>query len=381
MRSRTSSHPRGHGRKATTCSRSARSSRARTCSASHRRSTGSCASSARAAGAASTPPANVTWRENVTDEELAALYRGARCLVYASLYEGFGIPVAEALACGCPVVTSAGSPMAELAGDDAALVDPEDVESIRDGIARAQRPAARRGPSWAAGGGADAVRLRGARVIVVDADVLGRNRTGEETYVLNLLRQLPFVAPDLHVRRRHAAPRPRAGGRRADRAARTVPGGANGLGPAPAPTPSASRRGALPARAAARLERPERADAARPALRARSERDGLRGSHHVQDGRPALGAARDARARRLRADEARCDRALRPRPGDDHRHAARRRSRVHAGRRPRGRVPALRRGGAGAQGPAGRAGRGAGRRPAARRRRAREGAGARAGAA
>jgi alpha-1,3-rhamnosyl/mannosyltransferase len=96
-----------------------------------------------------TPPPNVTWREHVTDEELAALYRGARCLVYASLYEGFGIPVAEALACGCPVVTSVGSPMAELAGDDAALVDPEDVESIRDGIARAPRPAARRGPSWA----------------------------------------------------------------------------------------------------------------------------------------------------------------------------------------------------------------------------------------
>jgi glycosyltransferase involved in cell wall biosynthesis len=85
----------------------------------------------------------------VTDDDLAALYRGARCLVYASLYEGFGIPVAEALACGCPVVTSLGSPMAELAGGDAALVDPLDVESIRDGIARAVRAAARRGPSWA----------------------------------------------------------------------------------------------------------------------------------------------------------------------------------------------------------------------------------------
>jgi glycosyltransferase involved in cell wall biosynthesis len=58
------------------------------------------------------PPANVSWLGEVTDEELAALYRGARCLVYASLYEGFGIPVAEALACGCPVVTSRHSPMA-----------------------------------------------------------------------------------------------------------------------------------------------------------------------------------------------------------------------------------------------------------------------------
>lgn len=94
------------------------------------------------------PPANVTWLGEVSDEELASLYRGARCLVYASLYEGFGIPVAEALACGCPVVTSEGSPMADYAGDDAVTVDPYDVASIRDGIARAFRPAPRRGASW-----------------------------------------------------------------------------------------------------------------------------------------------------------------------------------------------------------------------------------------
>jgi glycosyltransferase involved in cell wall biosynthesis len=46
------------------------------------------------------PPPNVRWLGEVSDEELARLYRGARCLVYASLYEGFGLPVAEALACG-----------------------------------------------------------------------------------------------------------------------------------------------------------------------------------------------------------------------------------------------------------------------------------------
>jgi glycosyltransferase involved in cell wall biosynthesis len=83
------------------------------------------------------PPPNVRWLGDVADEELAALYRGARCLVYASLYEGFGIPVAEALACRCPVVTSRGSAMEEIA-PDAVLVDPLDVESIRDGIARAR---------------------------------------------------------------------------------------------------------------------------------------------------------------------------------------------------------------------------------------------------
>jgi glycosyltransferase involved in cell wall biosynthesis len=95
------------------------------------------------------PPANVTWLGDVTDEELASLYRGARCLIYASLYEGFGIPVAEALACGCAIVTSVGSPMAEIAGGDAALVDPTDVDSIREGIARAVKPAPRVVARWA----------------------------------------------------------------------------------------------------------------------------------------------------------------------------------------------------------------------------------------
>jgi glycosyltransferase involved in cell wall biosynthesis len=94
------------------------------------------------------PPAAVTWLGDVSDEELAALYRGARCLVYASLYEGFGIPVAEALACGCPIVTSLDSPMAEIAGADATYVDPTDVESIREGIARAFAPAPRRIATW-----------------------------------------------------------------------------------------------------------------------------------------------------------------------------------------------------------------------------------------
>ena len=99
-------------------------------------------------GGVSLPP-NATWLGDVSDEELAELYRGARCLVYASLYEGFGIPVAEALACGCPVVTSTGSPMQELAGADATYVDPLDVQSIRAGIDAATKPTPRRFASWA----------------------------------------------------------------------------------------------------------------------------------------------------------------------------------------------------------------------------------------
>jgi glycosyltransferase involved in cell wall biosynthesis len=91
---------------------------------------------------------NVTWLPDASDAELAALYRGARCLVYASLYEGFGIPVAEALACGCPIVTSAGSPMAELAAGDAVVVDPTDVGAIADAITRAFAPLPRRVARW-----------------------------------------------------------------------------------------------------------------------------------------------------------------------------------------------------------------------------------------
>jgi glycosyltransferase involved in cell wall biosynthesis len=95
-----------------------------------------------------TVPAGAEIVHAWTPQELAPLYRGARCLVYASLYEGFGIPVAEALACGCAVVTSRDSPMVELAGDDATYVDPTDIASIRTGIARAFAPAPRRVAEW-----------------------------------------------------------------------------------------------------------------------------------------------------------------------------------------------------------------------------------------
>ncbi|HEY7693205.1 MAG TPA: glycosyltransferase family 1 protein [Gaiellaceae bacterium] len=77
------------------------------------------------------------WLGQVSDDELAALYRGARCLVYPSLYEGFGIPVLEAMACGTPVVTSAGGATEEVAGGAAVLVDPRDPAAIAAGIEEA----------------------------------------------------------------------------------------------------------------------------------------------------------------------------------------------------------------------------------------------------
>jgi glycosyltransferase involved in cell wall biosynthesis len=70
----------------------------------------------------------------VADEALAGLYRWADMLVYPSIYEGFGLPVIEAMACGTPVVTSTGGSLPEVAGDAAIIVDPLDVTAIADGI-------------------------------------------------------------------------------------------------------------------------------------------------------------------------------------------------------------------------------------------------------
>lgn len=79
------------------------------------------------------------WVGEPSDDELAALLRGARCLVYPSLYEGFGLPVLEAMACGTPVVTSRGGATEEVAGGAAVLVDPRDPVSIATGIEEALR--------------------------------------------------------------------------------------------------------------------------------------------------------------------------------------------------------------------------------------------------
>ena len=80
---------------------------------------------------------SVQWLGFVPDEELARLYRGARCVAYVSAYEGFGLPVLEAMASGTPVVASTAGALPEVAGDAAVLVPPRDPAALADGVERA----------------------------------------------------------------------------------------------------------------------------------------------------------------------------------------------------------------------------------------------------
>jgi len=107
------------------------------------------------------------------DEDLPAIYAGAQALVLPSLYEGFGLPVLEAMACGTPVATSSTSSIPEVGGEAALYFDPTDVEQIVETTRRLLRDAALR-EEVRARGLAQSVRFSWERAAQETSDVYNR---------------------------------------------------------------------------------------------------------------------------------------------------------------------------------------------------------------
>ena len=209
-------------------------------------------------------------------------------------------------------------------------------------------------------------------LVLVDADVLGRRRTGDETYVAQLLRALPAVAPDLRIAAitRDAAlvpdevePIELAASSQELRMAYSVPRLVRRMRPGAR---------TLHPRAAAVVPRPGCRDGAGSLVGTGPERLREVGPRDLQGVRPPCRAQGSARPGDLRADEARPRRALRDRRREDRRHAARTRSGIPAGRGAR-LVPPLRQRDRAEEAAARGGGRSERGRPPARRRRPAEG--------
>lgn len=99
---------------------------------------------------------DVIFTDYIPDEDLAALYSGATALLFPSLYEGFGLPVLEAMQCGTPVITSNTTSLPEVAGDAAILINPTDEDALCQsmldllGNERLRLTLRRKGLEWAA---------------------------------------------------------------------------------------------------------------------------------------------------------------------------------------------------------------------------------------
>jgi glycosyltransferase involved in cell wall biosynthesis len=128
-------------------------------------------------------------RLSLSDEELRLAYAGAIALVYPSRYEGFGLPVAEAMACDCPVITTRFASLPEVAGDAGLYVDPDDPQGLREAFDAVREPG-RRATMVATGAGlAAAFRwdrastdLATALSAAADADTAEQRRARDATW-------------------------------------------------------------------------------------------------------------------------------------------------------------------------------------------------------
>lgn len=84
--------------------------------------------------AGSSAEKRINFLGSVHDEDVLSLFQTARALIFPSLFEGFGLPVIEAMACGCPVITSSRGSLGQVAGNAALIVNPESVDEISDAI-------------------------------------------------------------------------------------------------------------------------------------------------------------------------------------------------------------------------------------------------------
>jgi glycosyltransferase involved in cell wall biosynthesis/tetratricopeptide (TPR) repeat protein len=89
-------------------------------------------------------PGLIIHQQPLSDMGLQLAYGNAHCLVFPSYYEGFGLPIAEAMACGCPVICSGTSSMPEVAGDAAILIDPSQPEELVAALRQLEDPQTRR---------------------------------------------------------------------------------------------------------------------------------------------------------------------------------------------------------------------------------------------
>jgi glycosyltransferase involved in cell wall biosynthesis/predicted O-methyltransferase YrrM len=139
----------------------------------------------------------------LSDEELKAAFSGAVALVYPSLYEGFGLPILEAMACGCPVITCPNASIPEVAGQAALYVQDDDVDEMAIALVNIQKPEVRE--SLIAAGIEQAKKFSWSRMAKTVSSVFIKVFEEKESMLIrqenskNLLPERDYISPDFAI--------------------------------------------------------------------------------------------------------------------------------------------------------------------------------------